>query len=83
MIKAAGGSNNIKYVWTTGNKIYMNLVDGRKMNYLVVLNSKGVETMRHLTDSIYMIQMTDQAYDMVEDVTRCLDRQKGYLRTAC
>ena len=83
MIKAAGGCNNIKYVWTTGNRIYMNLVDGRKMNYLVVLNSKGVDTIRHLTDSIYMIQMTDQAYDMVEDVTRSLDRQKGYLRTAC
>ena len=82
MIKAAGGSSNIKYVWTTGNKIYMNLVDPRKMNYLVVLNSKGVETMRHLTDSIYMIQMKDLAYDMVEEVTKTLDRQKGYIRIA-
>ena len=82
MIKAAGGCNNIRYVWTTGNKIYMNLVDPRKMNYLVVLNSKGVETMRHLTDSIYMIQMKNLAYDMVEDVTRNLDIQKGYVRRA-
>ena len=80
MIKAAGGCDNIKYVWTTGDKIYMNLVDGRKMDTLIVLNSDGVETIRQLTDSIYMIQMTDQACDMVEDVTRTLDIQKGYFR---
>ena len=82
MIKAAGGCKNIKYVWTTGSRIYLYLVDSRKMNYLVVLNTKGVETMKHLTDHIYIIQMDDLAYDMTEDITRALDLQKGYLRKA-
>ncbi len=82
MIKAAGGKNNIQYVWAVSNKLYMKVKDSRKMNYLAVLNTKDVNAMRHLTGDVYMIELKKMAYDMAEDMTRNLDGSRRQLRTA-